>query len=266
MQTDTPLSVDSIHSSLGDASQVFRVEVLDTCDSTNSRLMAEASTRDAHGRVLVCETQTAGRGRRDRAWYSSTGGSLTFSLAWRFPSDTLLSGLGLAVGVAVAESLEGLGVEGVKLKWPNDILADGGKLGGILIEAQSRPGQGTTAVIGIGLNHTLPEDLSLNADLRPVDLRSIRERPPTRNDLLAGILRGLARGLPVFAEHGFAAFRDRFQSRAAYLGEWVVVRNEGSEQETGRYFGVDADGAMLLSGSGGVSRILIGDVSLRPAS
>ncbi|MEK7738086.1 MAG: biotin--[acetyl-CoA-carboxylase] ligase, partial [Pseudomonadota bacterium] len=110
------------------------MDILAECDSTNSRLLSLAETGAAAGSVLATERQTGGRGRRGRSWLSASGDSLTFSLLWRFQPNRSLSGLSLAVGVAVARALEALGVRGITLKWPNDVLLNGRKLAGVLIE------------------------------------------------------------------------------------------------------------------------------------
>ena len=99
------------------------VEVTDQVDSTSSELLRRASRRDIHGALLAAEWQTAGRGRRGRVWTAVAGGSLTFSLGWRFEQGAgFVAGLSLAVGVAVVRALEAEGLPGVELKWPNDLV------------------------------------------------------------------------------------------------------------------------------------------------
>ena len=113
----------------------LQVEVSDQIDSTSTELLRRAPRRDIHGAVLAAEWQTAGRGRRGRPWTAVAGGSLTFSIGWRFEQGAgFLAGLSLAVGVAVARALEKEGFEGIELKWPNDLVFRHHKLGGILIE------------------------------------------------------------------------------------------------------------------------------------
>ncbi len=108
---------------LGPLAGRFDVDGLGLCDSTSSELLRRAEAGAPGGTVVVADEQTAGRGRRGRAWLSSAADSLTFSLLWRFPGPAgRLAGLSLAVGVALAEGLERLGATGVRLKWPNDVL------------------------------------------------------------------------------------------------------------------------------------------------
>ena len=129
------LDRDAIVAALGTAGRRLKVEVADSVDSTSSELPRRAARRDVDARVLVAEVQTAGRGRRGRGWTTVAGGSLTFSLGWRFEQGAgYLAGLSLAVGVALGRALDAAGFKDVQLKWPNDLVHRHCKIGGILIE------------------------------------------------------------------------------------------------------------------------------------
>lgn len=252
---DSPLSVAAIAAALGPLASRFDVDVVAECESTNTRLLARADASPS-GAVLVAERQTAGRGRMGRQWHAEPGASLTFSLLYKLPSGAVRSGLSLAVGVGIAEALRELGVAGVALKWPNDILRDGRKLGGVLIELT-----GSSAVIGIGLNLRLPADLSdeVRATASALDLTI------DRNQLLARVLASLQGVLEAFGGGGFAALRDRWSALNAYAGAPVRVISEFAVPVEGVCMGVDVDGALLLETAVCVQRIISGDVSLRPA-
>ena len=147
-----------LSSLLGAACGRFAVDALAECDSTNSVLLQRAGQGAPSGSVVVADRQTAGRGSRGRRWESSPGASLTFSLLWRFEGGVhRLAGLSLAVGVALVRALAACGAPGITLKWPNDILLDEAKLGGILVELQGAEGC-SLAVIGIGINLAPPPD------------------------------------------------------------------------------------------------------------
>ncbi|MBA3902175.1 MAG: biotin--[acetyl-CoA-carboxylase] ligase [Rhodocyclaceae bacterium] len=255
-----------VNAALGALAPSFRVDVLDTCESTSTLLLDRAPLGAPSGSVIACERQTAGRGRRGRSWLSAPGDSLTFSLYWRFPAGTpLLAGLSLAVGVAVARTLEKNGAAGIRLKWPNDILAADGKLGGILVETMT--GGGTqAAVIGIGLNVRLPRAIAEAVGIQAADLSSVMPFAPSRNLLLAGVLAELAVMLDEFARSGFAAFIEEWLSRHAYTGRTVRILADGAQPVEGRCAGVDADGALLLETAAGMKRIVSGEVSLRTAN
>lgn len=257
-------SIPAIAAALGTAACRFDVDVLAECGSTNAELLARAEAGAPSGTVLVAERQTAGRGRLGREWISAPGDSLTFSLLWRFPAGASLSGLSLAVGVAVVRALEKLGagdtaeevpLGDTALKWPNDVLRDGKKLAGILIELQAN----TAAVIGIGLNLRLPA--AMPADLR--EQAAALDADTDANILLATLLAELLPVLDGFATGGFAALRDEWLSRQAWIGQAVRVQLHDAAVVEGICAGVAADGALLLQTAGGVQRILSGDVSLR---
>jgi BirA family transcriptional regulator, biotin operon repressor / biotin---[acetyl-CoA-carboxylase] ligase len=252
-----PLSVPDIAAALGALAPRFDVDVLEECDSTNACLVLRAEAGAASGTVIVAERQTAGRGRMGRAWLSAPGDSLTFSLLWRFGRGSSLGGLSLAVGVALAETLNALAVSRVALKWPNDVLLGGRKLAGVLIELV--PGASNAAVIGIGLNLRLPADM-------PDDLRAqaaALETDVPGSALLGRLLSALHGVLDEFASGGFVALRERWLERCAHLGTPVRILSEFAAPVDGRCVGVDADGALLIEAAGCVQRILSGDVSLR---
>nr|WP_308632646.1 biotin--[acetyl-CoA-carboxylase] ligase [Massilia sp. YIM B02763] len=240
------------------------VEVVRETGSTNADLLARAPTLQAP-LLLVAEHQTAGRGRAGRSWLSAPGHSLTFSLAWRLEGGLQrLTGLPLAIGTALAETLGRLG-QPVKLKWPNDVLKDGDKLAGILVEtqgAQGEPGGATWAVIGIGLNLAMPDELEAQIG------RAVASMPwlarMDRDTLMAALLDGLAGALDEFARHGFAAFSARWNLLHAYQGEPVVILDRGDVLHEGLAAGVDDAGRLLLDTAVGRVAIVAGDVSLRP--
>ncbi|WP_312554200.1 biotin--[acetyl-CoA-carboxylase] ligase [Massilia sp.] len=236
------------------------VEVVEETGSTNADLLARAALLQAP-LLLVARNQTAGRGRAGRSWLSSSEGSLTFSLAWRFEGGVnRLAGLPLAVGVALAETLGRLGVQ-VGLKWPNDVLRDGDKLAGILIETQSAKDGGVWAVIGIGLNLLMPDEAEALLG------RSIASLPwlarMDRNELLAALLDGLADALREFGRAGFGAFAARWNLRHAWQGETVTILDRGAVLHEGAAAGVDDAGRLLLDTVDGRIAIMAGDVSLR---
>jgi len=235
------------------------VEVVQETGSTNADLLARAAQLSAP-LLLVAEHQTAGRGRAGRSWLSSPEGSLTFSLAWRFDGGPqALVGLPLAVGVALAETLATLGQQ-VQLKWPNDLLKDGDKLAGILIETQSAPG-GTWTVIGIGLNLLMPDEMEAQLGRSAAGVPWLARMK--RDTLVASLLDGLAGALDEFAAHGFAAFAARWNLRHAWQGETVVLLDNGAVLHEGRAAGVDDTGRLLLDTVDGRITVMAGDVSLR---
>lgn len=257
-----PLDTHRLVDLLGPLAGRFDVDCLASIDSTNSELLRRAAA--PAGSVLVAERQTAGRGRRGRPWLAQPGDALTFSLLWRFADPQILSGLSLAVGVAIARALEKLGVSSARLKWPNDILLADGKLAGVLIELQA-DGRGMRAVIGIGINRRLPPAEALPPGLVAASLADVLPELPTQELLLATLLIALTEVLDPFAREGFAAFQDEWQIRHAWNKRPVRVLFDDGRSLAGTCLGVAADGALLLEGAHGIERLLSGDLSLRPA-
>ena len=258
------LDAAALRAQLGPRARDFDLELLDACASTNTLLLERARSGAPAGQVIACELQSAGRGRRGNSWQSGLGGSLTFSLLWRFGQGAAgLSGLSLAAGVAVARALAALDIEGVQLKWPNDLLHAGRKLGGILIELQGDAAGPCAAVIGIGLNLRLRSG-ARDAIAQPVtDLAAIAEQVPQRNRLLAVILIELAQVLEQFAGHGFAPLRQEWMARHAHQNRLVTLSSGEGKTVAGRAAGVAEDGALLLETARGLERHVNGELSLR---
>jgi BirA family biotin operon repressor/biotin-[acetyl-CoA-carboxylase] ligase len=245
------------------------VEIVDQLDSTSTELLRRAARRDIHGALLAAEWQSAGRGRRGRSWSAVAGGSLTFSLGWRFEQGAgFMAGLSLAVGVAVVRALEALGLSGVELKWPNDLIHRHLKVGGILVELNGDALGPSTVVVGLGLNVRLP--LSVKRDIaQPVsDLTAVAGRgapPIDRNRLLARLAAELAATLATYGEHGFAPFAAEWQRRHAYQGKAVKLLLPDGVSVKGTVAGVDGTGALVLADGPRRVRFLAGEISLRRA-
>jgi BirA family transcriptional regulator, biotin operon repressor / biotin---[acetyl-CoA-carboxylase] ligase len=242
----------------------LRVEVLDECTSTNAALAQRAKAGAAHGYVLVCEHQEAGRGRRGNSWVSTVGGSLTFSMLWRFLRGIdALAGLGLAVAVGAAQALERTGLRPVALKWPNDLLCEGRKLGGILIDTAGDAPGATAAVIGVGINVRLGVAARARIGHAVTDIASHASDIPSRTVLLAGLLASIAQALELFAREGFGAFRPAWLERHAWQGRRVVLSHADRRVAEGEVVGVADDGALILASSRGIERFHSGELSLR---
>lgn len=254
----------TIERELGARAQAFSIEVHDLATSTNTLLMERAAGGAPSGSVLAAEWQTQGRGRRGRVWHATPGAALTFSLLWRFQQGAgALSGLSLAIGVAVIRALIQWGVKDAGLKWPNDVIWRGRKLAGMLIEMQGEVTGPSVAVIGLGLNCRLPDSLRDRIDQPVVDLTQITEAMPDRNRLLAMLIQEMSRALETFAQSGFAPLREEWDRHHIYRGKAVQLTLPDAATIDGTVRGVDEDGALLLETSNGVRRVHSGDVSLR---
>lgn len=234
-------------------------------DSTSSELQRRGSDA-ADLSVVIAETQSAGRGRRGRTWLSPPGLNLYLSCLKRFDGGfAALSGLSLAVGVVLLRALESLGIDEAGLKWPNDVLARGGKLAGILVELSGEYQGPCAAVIGIGLNLRLTEALRDQAGQPTCDLATLAPGElPDRNRVAAALVTALAEGLTQFEREGFAGFVDDYAARD--LLKEVPLRVQGAQGTLeGVGAGVDERGALLVQAADGLHWIDSADVSVRRA-
>ena len=255
-----PLRIADVAAALGDLATRFDIDLLEQCDSSNGRMMRRADTGAPSGSVILALEQTAGRGRRGRAWVSAPGDSLTFSLLWRFPPARALSGLSLAVGVALVRALERLPLAGLSLKWPNDLLLGEGKLAGVLIEVAPTQAREPATVIGIGLNLRLPAAMPEEVRVRAA---ALPDPLPDPNQLLASLLIELHAVLKEFGNNGFAGLRHEWMEHHAYHQRPVQLLSDFAAPVVGICQGVDEDGALLLETPAGVQRIISGEISLR---
>lgn len=260
------LDAGAVLAALDGLAGAFSLVLLAECDSTNSCLLAELPPDDGRVHVLAADVQTAGRGRRGRVWQSWPGASLTFSALWRFaPGSPVPAGLSLVAGLAVARALEELGVDGVQLKWPNDVLVHGRKLAGILVELAPGRGRTPAAVVGIGINLKLPPDVEVTHSTGVTDLAAcLGQEAPGASRLLGLVLAQLHRLFEVYAAAGFSALRGAWQQRNAFADLPVSILGEAATL-SGTCAGVDEDGALLLRTPDGLRRVLSGEVSLRLA-
>ncbi|MDX8385795.1 MAG: biotin--[acetyl-CoA-carboxylase] ligase [Gallionella sp.] len=255
------LKIDEILSFLGRKAGHFDMEILSLATSSNTLLLQGASSGAVSGSVLAVELQTAGRGRLGRTWHSGLGNALTFSLLWRFEKGlNALSGLSLTVGVAVVRALKKLGGQGVQLKWPNDILTEQGKLGGILIEAQGDMLGPSAVVIGIGLNYRLSGDFEKIIDQPYCSVDDACAEMPTRNQLLAMILIELEEALFEFAAQGFKVFRAEWEQYHAYQNRSIRMKMPDDTEVIGIASGINNSGELCLKTPQGLRYFNSGEV------
>lgn len=266
---------------LSAATREWSIEVVEETGSTNTdlrdRLRSERTL--AAPLVRVAYLQHAGRGRRGRQWVAAAGDALMFSVAYPLARPLqALGGLSLAVGTAILEGLRTLApAEAARfaLKWPNDILLDRAKLGGILIETAASTASDCMLVIGVGIN--LRGAQALADQLGSVSVAGVPatriaaldqiggiDGAATMTDALAAVLNALATMLERFEQDGFGAFRARWQADHAYAGEVVSLIEHGVELAYGIADSVDEQGQLLLACADGTSHVCaVGDVSLR---
>jgi BirA family biotin operon repressor/biotin-[acetyl-CoA-carboxylase] ligase len=247
---------------------VTRIDASWSVTSTNSELLARPNPPPGACEVLLSEYQSAGRGRRGRAWLAPPGGAICLSLSWSFhesPQD--LSALGLVIGVCMLRALREQGISQARLKWPNDVLIADAKLGGILIELRAESAGPACVIIGIGLNVALgPRLLEAIAatGTAATDLASSTGHVPSRNEVAASLSACCVRGLLQFAHEGLKPFLEEWRAADALRGRPVSV-TAADNVARGLARGIDLHGALLIETPQGVQRFVSGDVTVRAA-
>lgn len=250
----------------GFLSQLIIDEVV---DSTNAQAMRKVEQGAGAGVVCTAEQQTAGRGRRGRAWVSPFARNIYLSVIGEFTQGAAaLEGLSLAVGVAVARALGSCGISQVQLKWPNDVLHGDAKLGGILLEMLGDAAGTCQVIVGVGLNVAMPLATAADIDQQWTDVASAAkiqgQSCPGRNKLLAALLNELLPLMSHFEAEGFSRWRALWQELDAHAGKAVMLTS-GSEQRAGIARGVNERGALQLETTLGIQSVYGGEMSLRVA-
>lgn len=242
---------------------IGQFEILTIIDSTNAYLLKQ----DPQEKIMVCiaECQTAGRGRRGRAWVSPFAKNIYLSLKMTIDTGLgVLEGLSLAVGVAIVRALNNLGCNDVQLKWPNDVLWRGRKLGGILIDVTGDPSGCCHIVVGVGLNVSADKAMRDVIEQPWVSLDELLGRQPSRNLVAANLLNQIVILLTAYERDGFAKYRAEWEALNAHAGHSVNL-HLGSTVVTGVMRGVTVSGALILSTDSGEQIFHGGEVSLRVA-
>ena len=257
------LDAAQIGKALGEACDGLQIDILEHAGSSNALLLQRATQGAPGGSVLAVEWQSAGRGRMGRSWHAGLGDALTFSVLWRFERGLSgLSGLSLAVGVALLRALRELGVPQARLKWPNDVMLEEGKLAGILIEAQGEMLGPCAVVIGIGLN-LAPPPAAARLDQPAADLLACGITLSERSRVLGLVLKHLVMVLQQFAADGFAPFREEWEQAHLFRQRPVMLRMPDGSAVEGVALGVTDAGALRVETAGGLREFHSGEVSLR---
>ena len=257
------LDRDEILGELEQSGSGRRIDVLVDTASTNQCLTDRFGTPDLHGRIVLAEYQHGGKGRRGRAWISPFARGLYLSLGWRFDmAPESLNALSLASGVALAQALNGQDMPGVSLKWPNDLVLDGKKLGGILLEARSETASSCDVVIGIGLNVRLDKETKSGLDQPVTDLADHYRKLPSRNRLAGGIIKEQLSMLARVAAGRLAEYVAEWR-RLDYLSGRQAELRLPDRAVRGRVTGVDDNGLLLLETGGNIRRFSSGELRVR---
>lgn len=243
---------------------ISSLEIHDQIHSTNSYLMECSQNNASTGLICLAEHQTAGKGRRGRAWVSPYGSNIYMSVLWRFQQSgpAALSGLSLAIGVAAIRALKHQQIQGIGLKWPNDLYCQGKKLGGILVEVSGESDGPCVVVVGLGLNLFLPETAAESITQSWTDLTKItgKNRLP-RNQLVGTLLNHLLPVIAGFEDAGIKAYLDEWRMYDC-LKNQAVTLHLGNQQIEGIVGGIDDNGLLLMKRQDGTVQLFAsGEVS-----
>lgn len=268
----TTLDATLIRESLGPraAACLERFEAFAEIDSTNTFLKNEAPPAHGNIHVAIADHQTAGRGRRERHWVSAPGDSLCLSMCYAFrrPPDNLPA-VTLAIGVGVAQALKTIGVDGIGLKWPNDLMVGDRKLGGILTETQFRGAEEVSVVTGIGLNVARVEKIAADSKSgtsdhpdwapRAIGLASVLPEVPQREVLAGALISAMFDTFVAYDFEGIERFVEEFGEFDWLANKRVEVEGPSGTIE-GIAKGIDAAGALLVEDESEVQKIISGSV------
>src|SRR5712692_6704918 len=240
--------------------------ILEEVDSTNQYLVSRITAGNSVPVICLAEAQSAGRGRRGRKWVATPYSNIMLSVAWRFEAGpTVVSGLSLAAGVAVVRALNEYGITGLGLKWPNDVVWQGCKLAGLLIDVRGEVSGPSLVVLGLGVNGYISAEDAAEIDQPWVDLSRICGEACDRNRLAGLLLKRLLRMFQVFEREGLEAFTQEWENLHAFSGKRVRLRRE-SEEIAGIVRGIDKHGALLVEDPHGNLRAFYsGEISVRLA-
>ena len=242
------------------------LDVYDRVASTQSTLQQRSERDDIHGHVVVAAMQTQGRGRRGKTWVSPASGNLYASIGWRWPSgQSAIGTLSLTVGCAIAEALESDFGVSAQLKWPNDLMINSAKLGGILIDVIP-DSCGLVSIIGVGLNIAMASHMATDVDQAWTDLHSSAPSAgstmPDTQKVAGSVIGAVVDALEQFGDTGFEPWRVRWQRRDMLLGRELQIKAECSWVGVGA--GIADDGALFVETAQGRIPVYAGDVSVRP--
>lgn len=258
------LDIDAISAVLSPtAMSVAAIEIHGQIDSTNRLAMERAQSGAPRGTVILAERQSAGRGRRGRSWVSPFGCNIYCSVVWEFNNGAAaLEGLSLAVGVAAARALTDVGVAGIELKWPNDVIWGGRKLAGILLEMTGDAAGRCQVIVGIGINVAMSDGEAAAVDQPWCDATTAAGRPVSRNRLIGLLLSHLLPVLVTFERDGFSEFQEAWSAFDGMKGRQVAI-HFGDRVVLGLSAGVGANGALAVDTDIGRQWFHGGEVSLR---
>lgn len=252
MLSSAPLSLDRIRNTLATTSLGHTLYLHQDLSSTNREALSLVRTGTPHGTVVIAEGQSGGYGRHGRTWFSPPGLNIYCSVVVRGMGENLslsqwLSWVPLVSALAVTEAVQQMVAVSLSLKWPNDLLLNDRKVGGILCESSFVATNDPVVVIGVGLNVNVPS-VSFPTDLRALatSLLEVSQRPIDRNQLIAQLLLELEEYLGELQSHGSVRLRQAYATRCATVGRRVRIQFTNDRTIVGIAEALSPDGALQV--------------------
>lgn len=241
------------------------VEVLEEVDSTSAEIARSMGRQPLNGRICLAEKQTAGRGRRGRAWVASPYRDLMMSVGIEYRQwPQQLPTLSLVTALSIVQALEQLGAGELMLKWPNDVVHRDRKLCGVLLDVSGESHGGCRIIVGIGINVSMDTDKGRRMDQPWIDLETLTGSAPDRNEVAARCINVLLPVFDSFPERGFSGYLSQWRDRDALRGRPVTVHGADGSTAQGEADGVDESGRLRVIGEQGQVRMFTqGEVSIR---
>ena len=241
-----------------------KIEIKEQTSSTNDDAKESLKNSSHLLSAHFSEQQSAGRGRNSRKWISPFGQNIYLSLAWQSNlSFSDIEGLSLAIGVEIAESLKNNTDEVIEIKWPNDLLINQKKLGGVLIETSSGKKDSLEIIIGIGINIFMKNEDAIKIDQDWTSLENYRNRSLDRNLIAANLLNNLVQLTRKFKTVGFGGYKEAFENRNALMNKDCEVLTNGKVDYHGSVIGVNEKGELLIKRNNEILNLRYGEVSIR---
>ncbi|NNE38038.1 MAG: biotin--[acetyl-CoA-carboxylase] ligase [Gammaproteobacteria bacterium] len=239
------------------------LEIYYSLDSTNQYLLDKLSTGPIHGQIVLAEHQLYGRGRNKNRWQSGLGAGIYLSIGWHYALiPKQFPALSLAVGSVIATLLTEMVSRPVGLKWPNDLMYEGSKLGGILIESRGQHAGTMDVVIGIGLNVVLNKSIEDNVEQDITDLKTVAGHVPSRNKLAGEMISTIFELLAEYPVNGFEHYLSDWRKKDVFRNKWVRLDMGGTLIE-GTVVDVDETGSLIMDINGVKEKFTSGELSLR---
>jgi BirA family biotin operon repressor/biotin-[acetyl-CoA-carboxylase] ligase len=257
------LSIEDIHNlmDLHEIAGSLDIEIVDEIDSTNNYLKKSHTIKDQSIKIIIAKKQTTGRGQHDKKWISEYDAGLWMSVALDIKNKYNPAAIPLVAGAAIANELSSLGAKQIGLKWPNDLIYENQKLGGILVESVPQKNNLRRIIIGLGINTRLPKSVEkiICSNFNPIALESIIKETVPINMLCANIIKSLNRSIRQFERNGFSSFIKEWAKFDILVDRQIIVENSSGSIE-GNAHGISAEGALLLSNEDGIHQIISGSV------